>query len=129
MSATSDAYRAFADTEARGYAPILEHLAHSVADDDVVIEFVDSLPPGKRQPNLLFAAVRFLDGEATVYERFRSVVVERPDELRETMLHRSTQTNEPGRCATLLPLLARLAQPLALLEVGASAGLCLFPDR
>ena len=35
----------------------------------------------------------------------------------------------PGRCATLLPVLARLPQPLALLEVGASAGLCLLPDR
>ena len=41
---------------------------------------------------------------------------------------RRTQTNEPARCATLLPLLARLPQPLALLEVGASAGLCLLPD-
>src|SRR5205823_4941361 len=35
---------------------------------------------------------------------------------------------EPARCATLLPVLARLPQPLALLEVGASAGLCLLPD-
>lgn len=42
---------------------------------------------------------------------------------------RRTQTNEPARCATLLPALARLPQPLALLEVGASAGLCLAPDR
>ena len=45
------------------------------------------------------------------------------------MLARRTQTNEAGRCATLLPVLARLPQPLALLEVGASAGLCLLPDR
>ena len=45
------------------------------------------------------------------------------------MLTRRTQTNEAGRCATLLPVLARLPQPLALLEVGASAGLCLLPDR
>jgi len=44
------------------------------------------------------------------------------------MLARSTQTNEPGRCAALLPVLAGLPEPLALLEVGASAGLCLFPD-
>jgi hypothetical protein len=43
-------------------------------------------------------------------------------------LRRSTQTNEPGRCAVLLPALAALPQPLALLEVGASAGLCLLPD-
>jgi hypothetical protein len=45
------------------------------------------------------------------------------------MLTRSTQTNEPARCATLLPVLARLPQPLALIEVGASAGLCLLPDH
>jgi len=44
------------------------------------------------------------------------------------MLENSTQTNEPARCAVLLPLLARLPQPLALLEVGASAGLCLLPE-
>jgi hypothetical protein len=44
------------------------------------------------------------------------------------MLSHSTQTNEPARCATLLPVLARLPQPLALIEVGASAGLCLLPD-
>jgi hypothetical protein len=42
---------------------------------------------------------------------------------------RATQTNEAGRCAVLLPVLAALPQPLALLEVGASAGLCLYPDR
>jgi hypothetical protein len=45
------------------------------------------------------------------------------------MLARRTQTNEPARCATLLPALALLPQPLALLEAGASAGLCLLPDR
>jgi hypothetical protein len=45
------------------------------------------------------------------------------------VLARRTQTNEPARCAVLLPALAALPQPLALLEVGASAGLCLLPDR
>jgi hypothetical protein len=45
------------------------------------------------------------------------------------MLSRRTQTNEPARCATLLPALALLPQPLALIEVGASAGLTLLPDR
>jgi hypothetical protein len=45
------------------------------------------------------------------------------------VMARRTQTNEPARCATLLPLLAQLPPPLALLEVGASAGLCLLPDH
>ena len=44
----------------------------------------------------------------------------------------ATQTNEAGRCATLLPALAMVAEqekrPLALIEVGPSAGLCLLPD-
>src|SRR5690606_33483012 len=44
-------------------------------------------------------------------------------------LSRSTQTNEPGRCASLLPALAAVPGPLALIEVGASAGLCLYPDQ
>lgn len=42
---------------------------------------------------------------------------------------RRTQTNEIGRCATLLPALGLLPQPLALIEVGASAGLNLLLDR
>ncbi len=42
---------------------------------------------------------------------------------------RATQTNEPGRCAALLPALAAVEGSIALLEVGAAAGLCLFPDR
>ena len=57
------------------------------------------------------------------------MIASRADELRATMLRRTTQTNEPARCAVLLPLLAALPQPLALIEVGASAGLCLLPDR
>jgi hypothetical protein len=45
------------------------------------------------------------------------------------MLARRTQTNEAARCAVLLPALALLPQPLALIEVGASAGLCLLYDE
>ncbi len=48
-------------------------------------------------------------------------------------MERRTQTNEVGRLATLTPVLAQVAgeahRPLALVEVGASAGLCLYPDR
>ena len=45
------------------------------------------------------------------------------------MRTRRTQTNEPAGCATLLPRSRCCPQPLALLEVGASAGLTLLPDR
>jgi Uncharacterized protein conserved in bacteria (DUF2332) len=94
-----------------------------------VVGLLDSLPPTKRQPNLLFAAVRFLEGPWEDVERFGSFVVDHWGDLVQVMRHRSTQTNEAARAATLLPLLARLDGPLTLIEVGASAGLCLYPDR
>jgi hypothetical protein len=45
------------------------------------------------------------------------------------MRTRRTQTNEPARCAVLLPALAQLPEPLALVDVGASAGLTMLFDR
>ena len=42
------------------------------------------------------------------------------------MRTRATQTNEAGRCAVLLPVLAALPQPLALLDVGAYPPACVF---
>jgi hypothetical protein len=63
------------------------------------------------------------------YQGLRSTLLRRWPDVRATILARSTQTNEAGRCAVLLPFLVGLPQPLALLEVGSSAGLCLLPDR
>jgi len=51
---------------------------------------------------------------------FRARFVSNRDQIRAEILTRSTQTNEPARCAVLLPVLARLNGPLALIEVGAS---------
>jgi hypothetical protein len=100
-----------------------------VAADPEVMALIDTLPVPKRQPNLVFAAARQHGAAAGPYAELRTVLLRDWDGIRELTLTRSTQTNEPGRCALLLPLLDSLPQPLALLEVGASAGLCLFPDR
>jgi hypothetical protein len=121
-------YRAFA-CDARGRSPRYESLATAVAEDGLVLRFLDALPPGKRQPNLLFAAARYLRGDPAGPDRLRALVDEDPAGLAAVMLARRTQTNEPARCATLLPALAQLPPPLALLEVGASAGLTLLADR
>lgn len=122
-------YRHFADHEARGVSPLYEALARYVAESEALLGFVASLPKPKQQPNLVFAAVRHLYGTPDDPANFARLVAEHAEPVRDLVLRRSTQTNEPGRCATLLPVLARLPQPLALLEVGASAGLCLLPDR
>ncbi|QVJ03263.1 DUF2332 domain-containing protein [Nocardiopsis eucommiae] len=114
---------------ARGSAEY-ERLALGVAGDAEVRELVASLPEGnKRQPNLLLGAVRYLGGPIDSWEGFREWVVEHWERVRRVVETRMTQTNEVRRCATLLPVLARLEGPLALVEVGASAGLCLYPDR
>jgi hypothetical protein len=125
---TAENYRMFG-REAHGRSPAYESLAASVADDDVILGFLAALPPPKRQPNLLFAAARYLLGVPPDLGTLRSLVRQHEAELAQVMLARRTQTNEPARCATLLPALARLPEPLALIEVGASAGLTLLFDR
>jgi hypothetical protein len=102
--------------------------AELVAETPWVLDFLAAMPEPKWQPNVLLAVVRYLFGTPDSGEEFVALVADRADEIAQTMAVRSTQTNEPARCATLLPVLARLPQPLALLEVGASAGLCLLPD-
>jgi hypothetical protein len=122
-------YSAFAAHEARGRSPLYEELADAVAGDRELLLRLAKLPPAKQQPNLLFAAVNFLCGVPDGWEQFHGWALERWPEILAVVHARRTQTNEPARCATLLPLLATLPQPLALLEVGAAAGLCLLPDR
>ena len=121
-------YLAFA-VEARDRSPRYEELAIAVTGDPPVLAFLGTLPAPKRQPNLLFAAARYLLGEPADLTALHTLVSERGDELAGVMLTRRTQTNEPARCGTLLPALALLPEPLALIEVGASAGLTLLADR
>ena len=121
-------YRVFA-REARGGSAAYQRLAESVAEDAAVVRFSASMPPAKRQPNLLFAAARYLLGVSPGIARLRELISQSAADLAEVILARRTQTNEPAHCATLLPALAQLPQPLALIEAGASAGLTLLPDR
>lgn len=129
MADIGQAYRTFAEQKARGVSPRYEEFALGVAGDADLLGFLSTLPESKRQPNLLFAAVKYLTGALPDFEAFRRYVTEHQGRLRDVLLRRSTQTNEPGRCAVLVPLLASLPQPIALLEAGAAAGLCLLCDR
>ena len=121
-------YLAFS-REARGRSRPYEILAAEVAGDPPVLAFLAALPPAKRQPNLLFAAARHLLGRPADIASLRALVTGRGPELAAVIRARRTQTNEPARCTSLLPAMMLLPQPLALLEVGASAGLTLLPDR
>jgi hypothetical protein len=129
MTDVAEHYREFARQEARGRSSAYQALGEAVADDQVITDFVAGLPPDKHQPQLLFAAARYLIGRPPSPAELHELVRRSGPELAGVMLARRTQTNEPARCAVLLPVLAQLPEPLALIEVGASAGLTLLFDR
>jgi len=122
-------YERFATEEARGASPIYEQLALAVASSPDLLTFLSSVPTDRRQPNLFLAAIRYISGVPRNGREMEQIVRAQGSLIREVMLSRTTQTNEPARCSLLLPVLAGLTEPLALIEVGASAGLCLLLDR
>lgn len=126
---TAERYTAFADVEARGMSACYEEWAHGVAADPATIALIDELPPLKRQPNLVFSSAVFLGAATGPYHAFRDWLNANWSAVRETALSHATQTNEAARCALHVPVFAGIEGPIALLEVGASAGLCLYPDR
>jgi hypothetical protein len=129
QNGTAEVYRAFAEVEAQGVSDVFFEWASFVAKDAAVVGLLESLPQAKRQPNLVFAAARLQGAPVGPYSGFRSWLLSHWAAVEPVVLARSTQTNEAARCAVLLPVLSRLEGPLALIEAGASAGLCLYPDR
>jgi len=116
-AAVARTYREFGRLEARGRSAAYEALAESVAGDTALVSFIASLPPAKRQPNLLFAAASYLLGAPPAIGPLRELASQSRAELTQVIM---------ARCAVLLPALAQLPQPLALIEAGARAGLNLL---
>lgn len=125
-------YADFAGWARSGGSPCFARWAQGVASDPEVLAWIAALPEPKQQPNLVFAAARWHGVPAPgPYAGLRQALLADDGAVRATILRRATQTNEAGRLAVLAPAFASLGadRPLALLEVGASAGLCLYPDR
>ena len=124
-------YRDFA-RQASGQSACFEQWAEAVSTDREVLDWIEALPEPKQQPNLVFAAARWNGVTAPgPYTGLREALLSDSGAIKNTITTRSTQTNEVGRLATLVPAMTTVAagRPVALLEVGASAGLCLYPDR
>jgi hypothetical protein len=129
VSVTGEKYLGWAEVEAHGVSDLYFDWATGVAGDEEVVELVDELPVAKRQPNLVFASARMAGVPLVPYHEARIEYIARWNAIRAIALTHATQTNEVRRCAVLLPELASISGPIALLEVGASAGLCLYPDK
>ena len=121
------------ETEARGYSPLVERLALGCAADPDLLAMLAQARVGQRRPTLFIAAANLLGGVQpdTSFDSFRAFCLEHRDAMLGVIETRATQTNEVRRSAVLLPafLAAATGRPIALVEVGASAGLNLLFDR
>ncbi|MBX3116773.1 MAG: DUF2332 domain-containing protein [Cryobacterium sp.] len=126
---TADWYRNFAEVECKGQSELFANWALGISGDRDVLDLIETLPLQKRQPNLIFAVSRVLGAPLESYNSLRAWLIENWNRIAGQAIQRSTQTNEPRRCAALLPALGLIDEPIALIELGASAGLCLIPDR
>ena len=147
-------FHRFGRIEAPGLAsPMYAELAYGVSSDDDLLALAAHAQRYQPAPNMLFAAVQYLllqgiehplsahypilSGRerplAPAFPLFREFCLEQRERLVELIGTRRTQTNVVRRCTCLLPAFAlvhRQAQaPLALIDLGASAGLNLNFDR
>ena len=127
--AVRERYARFAEKEAPGRSALYAEWAAGVAGDGPVQEMLARIPENRRQPPLVFAVTRLLGAALDGYPVWRDFVLRNADAVVAECSARSLQTNEPLRLAALLPVLSEIDGPIALLEIGASAGLCLYPDR
>lgn len=127
--AVRERYGRFAREEAPGRSSLYEEWALGVERDATAQEVLARIPATHRQPPLVFAVTRMLGAPLEGYEQWRTFLLAHADEIVAECAARRLQTNEPLRLAALLPVLSEIDGPVALLEVGASAGLCLYPDR
>lgn len=152
LAAVQAMFTRFAETypDLRLYRAICE----GAAADDEVAAIVLAARPGQVRPVLLLAALHDLvlrrpdlpaarwypsvtggpvpDGDP--WPDVRRTALDHAAELHTVVATRATQTNEVNRAVHLAPLVARAAadvpaSPVALVEVGCSAGLLLGLDR
>lgn len=137
-------------------SPLYRRLALGVATDEALLDIATTAEDGQPAPQLFLAAVhdRLLSGadhplrefyptctadaidpdETDPVPAFREFCRANERRLRGTVSTRLVQTNAVGRSAVLLPSFTAIARrastsPLALVEIGASAGLNLRWDR
>jgi hypothetical protein len=137
----------------RANAPLYVQIVRGVGQDDELKEIASHVKPGQPMANILLAAVHFLllrgadhplrrfypnlnGGHALAddaFPAFKDFVLTHREEVAELVAKGVTNTNEVGRSSALhagfRALAVEAGEPLALIEVGPSAGLNLIWDR
>lgn len=155
MEQFSERFLHFAEYQAEpDNSPLYAFLARHVAADAELLALAQSAPVDQPTANIFFAAIHYLllsgiehplstfyptltanpGSVSTVYPAFRSFCLTYATQIREVMNSRLVQTNEVRRCACMLPafeIIYQLGQgrPMAIIEVGTSAGVNLLWDH
>ncbi|MCA9005685.1 MAG: DUF2332 domain-containing protein [Planctomycetaceae bacterium] len=153
-SRLSEAFLSFAGPKCQETSPLYCSLTEAIAADEELLLIAGQASAGQPVPNLLFAAVHYLlvadpnhplaeyyatctpkpKDPTQAFPAFKDFVLSHQREIIELLQTRLVQTNEVRRCACLFPAFMYALrhfdpQPLALLEIGCSAGLNLLWDR
>lgn len=146
-------FKRFAVHECKGSSPLYEFLSIKIAEDNIILGLARKAREGQPVPNLFFGAVHYLlmKGYNHPLAGFYPSLTEKPlpaeeaypvfvdfcrtysDEIIELIKSKIVQTNEVRRCSYLYPIFSIIShmtrEPLALIEIGTSAGLQLFVDK
>ncbi|MGV2941265.1 DUF2332 domain-containing protein [Mesobacillus sp. LC4] len=146
-------FKRFAVHECNGSSPLYEFLSLKIAEDNTMLDLAGKAREGQPVPNLYFGAVHYLlmRGYNHPLAGFYPSLTEKPIpaeeafpffvdfcrtysvEIIELIKSKIVQTNEVRRCSYLYPIFSRIShltqKPLALIEIGTSAGLQLFVDK
>lgn len=151
--ALSKTFLNFAEKECKGSSLLYEYLSIKVSRDAEILTICKNAGVGQPIPNLLFGAVHYLllKGREHPLKEFYPSIVSNPKPYRDSfkffrdfcfdyrkeiesiLKTRLVQTNEVRRCAYLYPtfctIYEQVKKPLALIEIGTSAGLQLLWDK
>lgn len=143
----------FAEKECKGSSLIYEYLSKQIAMDNSLLKIASRAREGQPVPNLLFGAVHYLLLKGTEHplKDYYPSIVETPKSFKDSfsifkdfcmncqkeieviLQTKLVQTNEVRRCSYLYPafcmIYERAKKPLALMEIGTSAGLQLNWDK
>jgi Uncharacterized protein conserved in bacteria (DUF2332)/Protein of unknown function (DUF3263) len=110
-------------------SPLYSDWALGFAADDELCERLGELLPAQRQPALVLASVRFSGVPELPFSEVRDRIVDEWDQIVAIIVSHATQTNDPRRSSLVLAGLQSVFGPIALIEVGCSAGFGLMLDR
>ncbi|NHM30954.1 DUF2332 domain-containing protein [Neobacillus terrae] len=142
----------FAENECKGSSHLYEYLSLKIAKDEQILDLCTYSRSGQPVPNLLFGAVHYLllkgmehylkgfypsiDGARMpegAFPYFKDFCLKYENEIISLLQTKLVQTNEVRRCAYLYPVFCfifkKTKKPLAIFEIGTSAGLQLLWDK